>query len=279
MSGAATEGAEVRRVQRLIEGWRLELAGDVEQQIAALLEPLLAAGLLPHNHESVDAILLGEQYHLGGAEDTRRMAELVRLTAADRVVDLACYVGGPARQLARDYGCTVVGVDISPVHVAVAKRLTRLRRSDDKVSFICGSVEAVPLPDTSFTVAWSQCTFPADLSWMREITRLLVPGGRVAFTGIIRRAASRDPGLLSLDEVAERVTHMGYRVISAEDISGFDLECGWLPARRKLEEQEGRYRKLMGDAWVGKAYQSLHTDIAQWQSGEMGDGRVVAVKL
>jgi SAM-dependent methyltransferase len=260
-------------------GWRLDADRNLEQQIEALIEPLLAAGLLPHNHESVDAILLGEQYHLGGTEDTRGMAELVGLTAADRVVDLACYIGGPARQLARDYGCQVVGVDISPVHVAVAQRLTHLCRLDDRVSFVCARADAVPFPDGSFTVAWSQCTFPSDLSWMMEITRLLAPAGRVAFTGIIRRAASTKPELLHLDEVAERVTHMGYRVISAEDISDAELALGWLPARRRLAEHEARYRELMGDAWVEKAYQSLDADIGQWQSGEMGDGRVAAVKL
>lgn len=193
---------------RLMASWRLDPGGNVEHQIEAMLEPLLAAGWLPHNHESSDAILLGEQYHLGGAEDTRRMAEIVGLTAADRVVDLACYVGGPARQLARDHGCTVVGVDISPVHVAVAQRLTQLCGLDDRMNFICASAEAAPLPDASFTVAWSQCTFPPDLNWMTEITRLLAPGGRVAFTGVIRCSASTDPGLLSLDEMVERVTRM-----------------------------------------------------------------------
>lgn len=35
----------------------------------------------------------------------------------------------------------------------------------------------------------------------------------------------------------------------------------------------------MGEDWVRKAHQSLDANIAQWQSGEMGDGRVVAVKV
>jgi ubiquinone/menaquinone biosynthesis C-methylase UbiE len=244
----------------------------------ALLEPLYARGLLPDGHESVDAILLGEQYHLGGAEDTRRMAQLAEIGPADRAVDLACYIGGPARQLARDFGCRVIGVDMSPVHIAVASRLTELTDVAEKVTFVCASADAVPLPSESFTVAWSQCSFPGDLSWLKEMDRLLKPGGRLAFTGVIRRAACDDPALLPLGEIARTVTDMGYCVVGAEDISDMDLNHGWLPALAKLRANEAHYRELMGSNWVRKARASIEADIATWREARMGNGRVVAVK-
>ncbi len=109
-----------------------------------------SAGLL---RASTSAVLLGEQYHLGRAEDTRRRAEGLNLTAADRVLDLACYVGGPARQLARDYGCQVTGVDISADCIAIAEKLTRLCGLTDRVQFIRCFANSVPLPSDSFTVA------------------------------------------------------------------------------------------------------------------------------
>jgi hypothetical protein len=34
----------------------------------------------------------------------------------------------------------------------------------------------------------------------------------------------------------------------------------------------------MGEDWVRKAFESLDADIAAWQSGSMGNGRIVAVK-
>jgi len=250
----------------------------MQQQIERLLEPLFARGWLPDGHESFGAILLGEQYHLGGAEDTRRMADLAGVSASDRLIDLACYVGGPARQLARQYGCKVVGVDISQAHIAIAEAITRLCGLDHGVSFISASADAVPLPDASFAVAWSQCSFPSDLRWLAEITRLLAPGGRLAFTGLIRRTSTSNADALSLQQMTDRVMQSGYRVISAEDISEFDLEYGWLPARRKLQENEAHYRALMGEEWVCRAYESLDADIAQWQSGDRGNARVVAVK-
>jgi hypothetical protein len=78
--------------------------------------------------------------------------------------------------------------------------------------------------------------------------------------------------------MANGIAREGYRVISAEDISETDLEFGWLPARRKLQEGDTHYRTLMGDEWVARAYRSLDNDIAQWREGRMGCGRVVAVK-
>ena len=104
------------------------------------------------------------------------MAEALGVTADDRVLDLACYVGGPARQLARGCGCRVVGVDVIEDCIAVAEALTRVCGLEDRVSFHCCDAAAVPEPDGSFTVAWSQCSFPSDLSWLTEVHRLLAPG-------------------------------------------------------------------------------------------------------
>jgi len=264
-----------RKLLAMMDTWRFDSAADASAQIAALLESLQAVGLL---RASACAVLLGEQYHLGGVEDTRRMAEALGITAADRGLDLACYVGGPARQLARDYGCEAVGVDISEECIAIAEKLTELCGLTDRVRFMCATADAVPAPDGSFTVAWSQGSFPSDLSWLTEMHRLLVPGGRIAFTGVIRRSESSDPSHCSLHEVQRRVSEVGFRVISAKDISEWELEHGWLPIRRKLEENEAHYRNLLGDEWVKKAYQSIDEDIAAWREGRLGNGRVVAVK-
>ena len=262
-------------LQALIQGWQLRPEADVGPQIESMLESLFGAGLL---RASANSVLMGEQYHLGGEEDTRRMAEKAAVGASDRVVDLACYIGGPARQLAREYGCRVLGVDMLPVHIAVAQRLTDLCGLGGQVEFVCADAESVPEGDGSFTVAWSQCSMPGDLGWVAEMDRLLAPGGRLAFTGLIRRAGSSDQALMSVEEMADRVSALGYRVVCAEDISEMDLAYGWLPGLRKLQDNEEHYRGLLGDDWMSRAQEEMQTDIQQWQSGEMGNGRVVAIK-
>ena len=174
------------------------------------------------------------------------MAAALHLTAEDRVLDLACYVGGPARQLAREYGCRVTGVDFWEDAIAVAEKLTQTCGLEDRVRFICCDAEAIPSPDASFTAAWSQGSFPADLRWLTEIHRLLEPGGRVAFTNLIRRNAEGDPKLLSLEEVIARVADFGFRVTSAEDVSELDLKYGWYPAKQKLRDNNAHYTAAHG---------------------------------
>jgi ubiquinone/menaquinone biosynthesis C-methylase UbiE len=259
----------------MIQTWRLEPGSDPGVQIAAMLESLQAAGLL---RASANSVLLGEQYHPGGAEDTRRMAGLLEISEADHVLDLACYVGGPARQLAREYGCQVVGVDISQDCIAIAERLTQLCGLSDKARFVCSSADAVPFPDASFTVAWSQCSFPSDLSWVNEMDRLLAPGGRLGFTGLIRREKAEDVTLLTLAEMAARMRAMRYSIVCAEDISDCELEYHWFPIRQKLEDNEAYYRDLLGAEWVGRARRDLDADTAAWRERRMGNGRIVAVK-
>jgi len=261
-----------------MQGWELRSDADQQQQVEALLEPLLVRGILPNGHRSATAMFLGEEYHLGGAEDTRRMARIAMINAEDMVVDLACYVGGPARHLAREFGCRVTGVDLSPVHIAIAQRLSELTGLSVRTRFICASAEAVPVADGAFSVVWSQGAFPPDLSWLPEIRRLLRPGGRLAFTGQIWRSAQSEQGTLSLDEIRERLAEFGFRVIHADDISAFESEYGWLPARRKLAEDEERYRSLLGDDWVRWAYESLDADITAWRARRAGDGRIVAAR-
>ena len=207
------------------------------------------------------------------------MASALGITSDDRVIDLACYVGGPARQLAREHGCSVLGVDISEGCIAVARRLAELCHLDERVKFTCCSADAVPEPDGSFTVVWSQCSFPSDLSWLPEMSRLLARGGRIAFTGLIRRGPASDPALPSLDELSARVADSGYQVLEAQDISDVDLEYGWLAIRDKLEANEEHYRETFGDEWVRDARLELAKDTEAWQSGREGNGRVVAVKL
>jgi len=53
------------KLAEIVQSWHLQPGSDPGVQIAALLESLQAAGLL---RGSTNAVLLGEQYHLGGAE-------------------------------------------------------------------------------------------------------------------------------------------------------------------------------------------------------------------
>ena len=77
-----------------------------------LLEALRAAGKDPDSLEP-DDLAPFEEFHVGARPETVDLADRAGLAAGSRVLDVGCGLGGPARFLARRYGCTVTGIDAS----------------------------------------------------------------------------------------------------------------------------------------------------------------------
>jgi len=115
----------------------------------------------------------------GGASNARLAERLSELAASDAVADIGCGPGTAARRAAR-LGASAVGVDPAPVMLRLARLLTR--RSARTVRYAEGSAEALPLPDSSVSVAWSIASVHhwADLdAGLHEVRRVLKPGGRL----------------------------------------------------------------------------------------------------
>jgi len=115
-----------------------------------------------------------------GRQDNARLAErLSGLAAGDAVADIGCGPGSAARRAAR-LGASVTGIDPTPAMLQVARLLTR--RSLQTVTYVQGSAESLPLPDSSVTVAWSiACVHHwSDVdAGLAEARRVLKPGGRL----------------------------------------------------------------------------------------------------
>ena len=128
---------------------------------------------------------------LGGQGNARLAERLSELAASDAVADIGCGPGTAARGAAR-LGASVVGVDPAPVMLRLARLLTR--RSTAAVRYVEGSAEALPLPDSSVSVAWSIASVHhwADLdAGLQEVRRVLKPGGRlVAIERLTRPGAT-----------------------------------------------------------------------------------------
>jgi SAM-dependent methyltransferase len=97
------------------------------------------------------------------------------------VVELGCGTAYWSAWLARR-GARPVGVDLSERQLETAAMLQR--EHDLAFPLVHSSAEAVPLPDASFDLAFSEygaaiwCEPPA---WLAEAHRLLRPGGRLIF--------------------------------------------------------------------------------------------------
>ncbi len=129
-------------------------------------------------------LLLGDSYHPGGLDLTRRLGELLELGPGMRVLDVASGQGTSAFFLAETFGCEVVGADLGREMVEQANR-----RASDLVSFEVGDSEDLPFPDGAFDAVICECaycTFPDKARAAREFRRVLRPGGRVGISDLTR---------------------------------------------------------------------------------------------
>jgi ubiquinone/menaquinone biosynthesis C-methylase UbiE len=131
--------------------------------------------------------LLGERFHPGGADLTTRLIRALAVGPGETTLDVACGPGASALQLAREAGCNVIGVDLSPENVAAASLAAADAGLADRVSFACGDAESLPLADASIDGALCECalcTFPDKRTAAAELARVLRPGARLALSDI-----------------------------------------------------------------------------------------------
>jgi arsenite methyltransferase len=128
--------------------------------------------------------LLDDQLHPGGEQLTLRLARLARVAPGARVIDVACGSGATALLLARELGCVTVGVDLGARAIEQARHATR---AGERVRFLLGDAEALPVPDAGFDVALSECslcTFPDKPRAIAEMARVVRPGGTIAIADV-----------------------------------------------------------------------------------------------
>src|SRR5438874_1944104 len=128
---------------------------------------------------------IGETYERVGAllsfgQDPRWRTALVSsvdASAEDRVLDVATGTGLVARELARRYGCAVVGLDQSATMLAAAAA------RNGHMPLIRGRAERLPFPDASFdhlTFTYLLRYVDDPAATMRELARVVKPWGRIA---------------------------------------------------------------------------------------------------
>jgi hypothetical protein len=149
----------------------------------------------------VVALILGESYHPGGLDLTRRLARSLGLRRGQKVLDVASGPGSTAFLLAAEFGVEVEGVDLGDQAVAKANAKAAERGIDGQVRFTVGDAEELPLADSSVDAIVCECafcTFPDKRTAARELARVLRPGGRLGITDVALDPTRLDDELRSM---------------------------------------------------------------------------------
>ncbi len=133
--------------------------------------------------------LLGDSFHPGGVELTLELCHLLKLSGESVLLDVASGKGTSAFAVTEQFGCRVIGIDLSQANVEESNTETVKRGLQDRVSFQLADAEALPFEAASFDAVLCErafCTFPEKALAASEFARVLRPGGRVGISDLTR---------------------------------------------------------------------------------------------
>ncbi|MGH7354828.1 MAG: class I SAM-dependent methyltransferase [Candidatus Rokuibacteriota bacterium] len=239
---------------------------------------------------TADDLFLWDQDHYGGLAAVDTLARLARIDAGTRVLDVCAGLAGPARFLASRRGCRVTAVELNAGRAAGAARLTAMVGLAARVRIVRADATALPFAEGAFDVCISEEALlhvPDKAVVLRETRRVLLPGGRVAFTDWIARPGLGDGERRRLAEWMAAVTLQtlaGYRTLLGRagfvGVEAEDLSDQW---RGILRERLAMYRAMRADtvARLGEARYREYEDLYAFfvglvEAGKLGGGRFSA---
>ena len=125
--------------------------------------------------------------HMGGLDATRELIEACHIDKDSHVLDVGSGVGITACLLAEEYGCEVMGVDLSEMMVKRAQERAHRKKVEDKVEFKVGDALDLPFKDSLFdaVLCESVVAFPKDKQKVvNEYARVTKPVGHVGMNEV-----------------------------------------------------------------------------------------------
>ena len=151
--------------------------------------------------------LMGDSFHPGGLDLTRRLISRLNLPPGSVVADIACGVGTTTCLMANEYGCNATGVDFSQKNVDRAIERSKLKTTAESAAlpvmaddggccsvkpgttkFQQGTAHQLPFDDQSLDALVCECavsTFSDQAAAASEFFRVLKPGGVFAMTDMV----------------------------------------------------------------------------------------------
>jgi sarcosine/dimethylglycine N-methyltransferase len=214
-----------------------------------------------------------DQMHLRGRTAAGEFLDSLDIKPGDKVLDLGCGLGGPARMAATRYGADVTGIDLTEAFCDGARQLNALVGLEH-IRIEQGDALAMPFADNSFDVVYTlhvAMNIADKPNLYREIARVLKPGGRFGLYDVV--AGSGEPihmpvpwatlpehsHLVSAEEIEALVNAAGLTTERSEDQSALvEAYLDEQRAARQLRAEKGEPEPptgapvIMGESFVRK---------------------------
>jgi SAM-dependent methyltransferase len=182
--------------------------------------------------------------NLGHKPIYKSMAKALELRAEDSLLDIACGNGHFIKNYA-SHVHSVAGLDLSELCIKLATKKNKKRIVAGSAEFVLGEATQLPWEDNKFSVATSMSCFllfskPVALEALREMYRVLRPGGRVVISIELNAEDGKDHSkdikrigmkLWTEDEVKKTMKDAGFADVSIKYAKGMGmpkimLACG-----------------------------------------------------
>ena len=230
-----------------------------------------------------------DEFHIGGRKATQHAVARMSLRATDHVLDVGCGMGGAARYIATEFGCTLAGIDLTPEYIAVAQTLTARLGLSASLSFETASALAMPFEDATFDAAITfhvAMNIPDRAGLYREIARVLLPSATFCVYDVMRTGpgdivypvpwaeTAETSYVASPEETREFLQGAGFEVLEIENRRDFALQF----FHQRLAGVDGGgtpplgLHLVMGETWREKFKNTL----ANTEAGRIAPVQMIA---
>lgn len=193
----------------------------------------------------IDRLAALDQFHVGGAAASRRLAERAGIGDGLEVLDLGSGLGGPARLLAGEFRADVTGIDLTPGFCRIAQKLSVHAGHAGSTRFCVANALVLPFADDHFDAIWTEhvaMNIGARDVLYRELLRVTRPGGVLALYDVVA-----GPNVASLVyPVPWASDPANSHLIDATDLGRVVTEAGWV-------ERHFHDESAAAQGWLGGA--------------------------
>ncbi|KYK34217.1 MAG: ubiquinone biosynthesis protein UbiE [Thermoplasmatales archaeon SG8-52-3] len=238
-------------------------------------------------------MLMGEQIHVGGENETEILAKKANISNANSVLDVCSALGGPARYLARKYKCRITGLDATQKMIDEAIKRTEKENLTDFITYHLGNALDMPFKTSTFDIVWGQdawCYTTDKNRLISEANRVLKNGGTIAFTDWLQVGNMPEkelealnsfmafPYMETLEGYTEILKDNGLKIIEKEDLSkDFAKHCHKYQKMLREDLKQGIIDNYGPDMFK-IADSGLNLWVKAADEGKVGRGRLIARK-